>query len=167
MFRFFIASLTIFSGCVDRSDVSPQDSSAGTTASDGQASYIVQDGDTLFGIAKEHYGNGNLWPKIRDANRDVVGKANELSLGQPLILPPLSRIESNASSSLLEATAGTTLPALHEIQPGDTLHGIATRYYGSAEPNAIDRILLENANIVLDVRELPVGATLKIPAKTQ
>jgi 5'-nucleotidase len=46
----------------------------GTSAGPGGASaggsrqYRVQKGDTLFRIAKSHYGNGNRWQQIAAAN---------------------------------------------------------------------------------------------------
>src|SRR5690606_15139784 len=40
---------------------------SGTSASNG-STYVVKKGDTLFGIAQAHYGNGNQWRKIAAAN---------------------------------------------------------------------------------------------------
>jgi nucleoid-associated protein YgaU len=35
--------------------------------------YRVQSGDSLWDIAQKFYGDGNLWPRIYDANRGVIG----------------------------------------------------------------------------------------------
>lgn len=35
--------------------------------------YRVKAGDTLFTIAKHYYGDGNLWPHIYRANKEVIG----------------------------------------------------------------------------------------------
>lgn len=40
----------------------------------GSASYTVQPGDTLSGIAKKLLGNANRYPELAEANRDVWAK---------------------------------------------------------------------------------------------
>ncbi|MEX0616577.1 MAG: LysM peptidoglycan-binding domain-containing protein [Candidatus Woykebacteria bacterium] len=47
-------------------------------------SYTVVKGDTLWEISQKFYGSGSSWTKIRDANKDKVGK---LKNGNPLIKP--------------------------------------------------------------------------------
>jgi nucleoid-associated protein YgaU len=34
--------------------------------------YWVKRGDTLYGIAQAFYGNGNLWPRIYEANKNKI-----------------------------------------------------------------------------------------------
>jgi nucleoid-associated protein YgaU len=47
--------------------------------------YIVQSGDTLWGIAKMFYGDGQKWPVIYNANRGVIGSnPNVIRPGQRL-----------------------------------------------------------------------------------
>ena len=41
---------------------------AGAASAGGSRKYRVQKGDTLFRIAKSHYGNGNRWQQIAAAN---------------------------------------------------------------------------------------------------
>ena len=51
-------------------------------------SYIVRPGDFLRKLAKKFYANENLWKKIYDANRDVIGGNPDLILpGQQLLIP--------------------------------------------------------------------------------
>jgi len=47
--------------------------------------YIVQRGDTMFGIARTQYGDGNKWKKIAAANPAV--NADALKEGQKLVIP--------------------------------------------------------------------------------
>ena len=53
-------------------------------ASGGGNTYTVQKGDTLFKIAREHYGDAAAWKKIAAAN---PGAGNIIKPGQKLILP--------------------------------------------------------------------------------
>lgn len=49
--------------------------------------YIVKVGDTLSGIAKAFYNNGNLWQKIYNANRAVLDSPSLIRPGQVLKIP--------------------------------------------------------------------------------
>lgn len=49
------------------------------------ANYTVKKGDTLFHIAKEHYGDGKQWRRIAAANPGVT--ATSLKVGQILVMP--------------------------------------------------------------------------------
>lgn len=55
---------------------------------DGSKEHVVQPGDTLSGIAKKHYGRSGDWPRILDANREVLGDdAGNLRPGMRLRIP--------------------------------------------------------------------------------
>jgi nucleoid-associated protein YgaU len=47
----------------------------------------VKKGDTLWKIAKEHYGDGNLYPEIFKANQDVLSDPDKIQVGQKLRIP--------------------------------------------------------------------------------
>jgi uncharacterized protein YidB (DUF937 family) len=49
--------------------------------------YTVVSGDTLSKIAKHYYGNANDWPKIFDANRDILSNPDRINIGQVLKIP--------------------------------------------------------------------------------
>jgi tetratricopeptide (TPR) repeat protein len=49
--------------------------------------YVVQPGDTLFRIAERHYGDGNAWKRIRDANRKQINLDGQVRVGQVLVIP--------------------------------------------------------------------------------
>ena len=49
--------------------------------------YEIKSGDTLSGIAKTFYGDFNLYTKIFDANRDVIGDPDKIYPGQKIRIP--------------------------------------------------------------------------------
>ena len=49
--------------------------------------YIIKKGDTLSAIAKQFYGKANDYPKIFDANREVIKDPNLIFRGQKNRIP--------------------------------------------------------------------------------
>jgi 5'-nucleotidase len=49
--------------------------------------YEVKSGDTLWKIAKERYGDGNLYTEIFKANQDVLTDPDKIKVGQKLRIP--------------------------------------------------------------------------------
>ena len=49
------------------------------------SNYTVKQGDTLYHIAKVHYGNGNQWQRIANANPGI--SPTSLKVGQVLVMP--------------------------------------------------------------------------------
>jgi 5'-nucleotidase len=49
------------------------------------AAYTVKKGDTLYKIAREHYGDGKAWNKIAAANPGL--SPSTLKVGQRIVLP--------------------------------------------------------------------------------
>jgi 5'-nucleotidase len=51
----------------------------------GPNTYTVQEGDTLWSIAEEHYGDGQRWEDIVEANPGLAPE--NLAVGQEITLP--------------------------------------------------------------------------------
>lgn len=49
--------------------------------------YTVQKGDSLWAIAAKYYGKGSEYPKIANANTDIISNPNLIHPGQVLTLP--------------------------------------------------------------------------------
>jgi nucleoid-associated protein YgaU len=49
--------------------------------------YIIVSGDTLSKIAKHYYGDANKYPRIFEANREVIKDANLIFPGQKIRIP--------------------------------------------------------------------------------
>jgi nucleoid-associated protein YgaU len=49
--------------------------------------YIIEKGDTLSKIARHYYGNANSYPRIFEANREVIQHADRIFPGQKIRIP--------------------------------------------------------------------------------
>lgn len=49
--------------------------------------YQIEKGDTLWAIAKHHYGDGNAYQRIFEANRDVIEDPDKIFPGQKIRIP--------------------------------------------------------------------------------
>jgi nucleoid-associated protein YgaU len=63
------------------------ESAAAANLDDGTQYYIIKSGDTLSAIAKQFYGDANKYPKIFEANREVIKDANLIFPGQKIRIP--------------------------------------------------------------------------------
>ncbi len=65
--------------------VSAPETSAPSTASG--RTYVVVSGDSLSKIAKRQYGDAQKWPRIYEANRDIIKNPDLIYPGQELRIP--------------------------------------------------------------------------------
>jgi nucleoid-associated protein YgaU len=56
-----------------------------TASAAGGGAYTVKRGDTLYKIAREHYGDGKAWNRIAAANPGL--SPSSLKVGQRIVLP--------------------------------------------------------------------------------
>ena len=49
--------------------------------------HVVQKGETLSKIAEQYYGDPSLYPKIFEANREVIKDPNLIFPGQKIRIP--------------------------------------------------------------------------------
>ena len=52
------------------------------------STYTVKKGDTLYSLSRRFYGDGKLWTRIADANRDQIKDVKNLPVGAVLVIPP-------------------------------------------------------------------------------
>ena len=69
------------------SDTNENKSDSGTDAFDATQWHVVTKGETLWKIAEQYYGDGSLYSKIFEANRDVLKDPNRINIGQKLRIP--------------------------------------------------------------------------------
>jgi len=142
----------------------PQTSSY--TASAEPVYYKVQSNDNLFKIAKKHYGDGQKWKKIFEANRDIMPDSNSLYIDQLLLIPDVS-VENRPKESFITQVRGrldnerSKNVDTHTVKAGDTLYRIAEEYYD--DPNVWTKILEANEDTLEDAASLKKGQVLIIP----
>jgi nucleoid-associated protein YgaU len=147
--------------------------------------YAVVDGDNLASIAKKLYGedegnkNANIM-RIFEANRSILESPDDIYVGQKLIIPPLSgseqdkdkgilssdifkKVVSIGREHLLKKSPPTKKSRVYTVRENDSLWKIASEQLGDG--SRYKEILKLNKDILEDEDTVPVGATLKIPAK--
>ncbi|MDE5880427.1 MAG: hypothetical protein K2H60_01740, partial [Muribaculaceae bacterium] len=66
-----------------------------TMASDAPVYDVVSTTRYLTTMAKEHYGNFNLWPIIYEENQAFLGHPDRIKPGTQVVIPPLSKYKVN------------------------------------------------------------------------
>ena len=136
------------------------------TASAEPVYYKVQSNDNLFKIAKKHYGDGQKWKKIFEANRDIMPDSNSLYIDQLLLIPDVS-VENRPKESFITQVRGRldnerpNNVDTHTVKAGDTLYRIAEEYYD--DPGVWTKILEANEDTLEDAGSLKKGQVLIIP----
>ena len=65
----------------------PDDKPAAPGGPDFTQWHEVKSGETLSKIAQQYYGDARLYPKIFEANRDVLKDPDKIRVGQKLRIP--------------------------------------------------------------------------------
>jgi nucleoid-associated protein YgaU len=74
----------------DFSDVTGGSSTSAPTPSQpapAERTYTVVSGDSLSKIARREYGDAKLWPRIFEANKDIIKNPDLIHPGQVLKIP--------------------------------------------------------------------------------
>lgn len=69
-------------GKPNNTNTTPQTTPKATTRT-----YVVKRGDTLWAISRKYYGDGAQYPKIFNANRNIIKNPNLIYPGQKLVIP--------------------------------------------------------------------------------
>ncbi len=112
--------------------------------------YTIKSGDTLWKIAAEYYGNGALWTKLYEDNRDVIADANLIRVGQQI------KIYQGQTGNSIDSTVRT-----YAVQKGDTLWKISKKFYGKGW---LWRIIYDaNKDTIANYQSLRIGQVIIIP----
>jgi len=52
------------------------------------STYTFKEHDTLYALAKQFYGDGKLWTRIAEANKDKIKDVTKIPVGTVLAIPP-------------------------------------------------------------------------------
>lgn len=108
--------------------------------------YKVKSGDTLRGIAQQFYNDPAKYTLIAEANEILIKDGQELQI--PLAALPVS-------------PAAAAIKKTYKVKKGDTLRGIALRFYN----DPAKYILIAEANEIRDPNLIKVGQVLEIPSE--
>lgn len=128
----------------------------------------VVPGQTLYEIANLHYGSGDYWRSIRDANPDLVAADGNVKVGVRLQIPrraglaPPTRPTADNASVLTTQTPAAGIPArVITVQAGDTLSDLAQAHLGSGR--RWQELLDANKDQIKSPEQLRVGMKLRLP----
>ncbi|MGE3448812.1 MAG: BTAD domain-containing putative transcriptional regulator [Microbacteriaceae bacterium] len=117
----------------------------------------VERGDSPWGLAERHLGDGVRWRELFALNRGVLqpdGRAwtdpQTILVGWRLRLPPDEAVASRPSGR-------STTTLVHIVEPGDTLTGLAARYLG--DPARYREVFDANLDVIQ-----PDGRRLRDPS---
>ncbi len=152
--------------------------------------YVVQEGDTLSSVAKKCYGEqeGNKLANVNalfEANRITLVSADELQVGQKLVIPPLTAAAAPASTpgSVLSEKVFSKVDSIGKrylqispvkssppkqgnvyiVKEGDSLWRIASDRLGDG--NRYKEIVKLNNDILASEDDIQVDMKLKLPAR--
>jgi nucleoid-associated protein YgaU len=136
--------------------------------------YTVEESDTLTYIARQKYGDGKYWTKIRDANPGI--NPDRLLVGQVLIIPSKEEVTGMTAKAGIASgskpgpaeSAGAKVDAAAErptktyvVASGDSLISIARNVLGDGsrwrQIYALNKDKIKNPDILLE------GTELKLP----
>ncbi|MFN7020842.1 MAG: LysM peptidoglycan-binding domain-containing protein [Phycisphaerales bacterium] len=149
----------------------------------------VREGESLYGITRQAYGDGSLWNKVAEYNKGKVMANGSVREGVTLLLPPKEALLGRQ----LPASAGTpaapspaparkvepsgtrpsdnsggrsgasAAPRTYTVQRGDVLSEVARKTLGSSK--RWTEILALNSDTLDDGDTLVAGMVLKLPAR--
>jgi len=146
----------------------PRESTIATETT-GSAWHTVKKGESLFAIAKQHYGDGHKWRLIADANPGRVGANGNVREGVRLTIPGAKKFPDKAAPKPPPApriAKGAPRPAArlasYTVKRGDTLGEISQRVLGTSR--RWPEIVTLNSDQIDDADDIRAGMVLKVPA---
>lgn len=120
-------------------------------------------GDTLSQIATRSLGSTSYWPQLLAANRDQLGRPEDLREGMTIRIPKIMGTSNPAALDQnrppADSRSGTSI---YRVQPNDTLSAISRRVFGSDDRWM--EIYSLNRRKLRDADQLPIGMVLILPS---
>jgi uncharacterized protein YkwD len=125
-----------------------------TPSPTGPVDYTIKEGDTLQGIAEQFNLGADGVLLILQENPKIMEAAGVYYVGDTISIPPAGTLLKTATP--IPANLGRGTKVEYQVQPGDTLAGIAAKF-NSKEEDIITLNKIDNANA------LQAGQKLQIP----
>ncbi|MFG0330807.1 MAG: LysM peptidoglycan-binding domain-containing protein [Phycisphaerales bacterium] len=132
----------------------------------GVFQHVVRRHDTLYSIARQHYGDGKLWDRLAQYNRDRLPDDLKLTPGLALLVPSKEALGVSAPAPTPVVPNANPKPAPareYTIQRGDTLSEISLELLGTSK--RWREIYELNRGRIKDPGNVPAGVTIQIPAR--
>jgi LysM repeat protein len=140
----------------------PQPAKPTAPAQPGTAQqYAIEPGDTFSSIAQKFYGDARHFDLLLKANPAV--NPGRMKPGTMITIPPMPAKAVNTTEDRADVSVAPIDPTKqYQVQPGDSLHKISTRLYGtSTKWNAIYQ--LNQKLLGPDATKLKPGMILTLP----
>jgi LysM repeat protein len=158
-------------GQIDQSNASlSQQIDRQETRQQAARTHKVSEGESLYGIASEYYGDGNLWPELAKANSDRVNAKGHVLIGVVLNVPyrggdipsvPAGpRLSNNAPTTAQKPTESNGY-GMYTIKTGDTLSEISQELMGTMR--RMNELIELNRDQINDADDIRVGMKLRYP----
>lgn len=149
--------------------------------------HVVGEGESLYRIAKDTYGDGSLWRRLVDANPGKITADGGVRVGTTIVLPTkdvlLGRVTEPKAEPSKPTRVAANVPAVsavreapgrktegkptaskgrtYVVQKGDTLGEIAQKQLGTSK--RASELLKQNASVLKDPGAMKPGMVLTLP----
>lgn len=131
--------------------------------------HIVRQGDTLYKLSRQYYGNTENWILIYNANKGRLGDNNTLYVGQELTIPDTKALAQGPKRNDLKPLRSEKIInndkeqdyKTYEVKKGDTLYKIARQFYNDG--SKWRKIYEANKEILPNSSDLEAGKVIVIP----
>lgn len=125
---------------------------------DQKGSYTIKEGDTLWKISEEKYGDGFKWVEIASANK--ISNPSVIEKGQKISIPLIAKEVKKAEGEKVEVDSrGKITEGKYTVIKEDTLWNIAVRAYA----DGYKWTEIAKANNLADPNTIHSGNVLTIP----
>lgn len=147
------------------SSVAASDNASNLTSSTGNRVHTVEQGESLWSITEQYFGNGRYWEALAQFNegRDQPGgvfsaAAAHINPGWTLEIPPIGAIIPEAGG---EHRSSQSQDSIIEVVPGDTLWDLAEEHLG--DPFRWDEVFAANEGVLQADHQRLVDPDLILP----
>jgi nucleoid-associated protein YgaU len=128
--------------------------------------HVVARGETLSGISKQYFDTVTKWKLILETNKDLISAPEDLRPGMKLVIPnttaAVAPVTASAATSANTLAAGAAAAArTYTVKKGDTLYGIAMRFYSSGSQHK--KLLRANRDQLQSAQDLRPGMVIDVP----